>query len=65
MAAVEMSKKFSAEGKKVRYLRSTFVPGESHCMCLFEASNPDVVKQLNEAAKLPFSCIVEAEDLTP
>jgi hypothetical protein len=64
-AAIEMSQKFSAEGKRVRYLRSTFVPGEAHCMCLFEASTPEVVKELNEAAKLPFSRIVEAEDLTP
>ncbi len=64
-AAIETSRQFSAQGKPVRYIRSTFVPGESHCMCLFEASNPDVVKQVNETAKIPFTRITEAMDLTP
>jgi len=64
-AAIETSRQFSAQGKPVRYIGSTFVPGESHCMCLFEASNPDLVKQVNEAAKIPFTKITEALDLTP
>jgi hypothetical protein len=64
-AAIELGKKMSAQGKKVRYLRSTFVPGEAHCMCLFESEKPEFVKELNETAKIPFSRIVEAEDLTP
>ncbi len=34
-------------------------------MCLFEASSPQLVKDLNETAKIPFSRIVEAMDLTP
>jgi muconolactone delta-isomerase len=64
-AAIETSRQFSAQGKPVRYIRSTFVPGESHCMCLFEASNADLVKQVNETAKIPFTKIIEAMDLTP
>jgi hypothetical protein len=64
-AAIETSQRFSAQGKPVRYIRSTFVPGESHCMCLFEASNADLVKQVNEAAKIPFTKVTEALDLTP
>jgi len=64
-AAIETGKKYAAQGKKVRYIRSTFVPGESRCMCLFEAASPELVKQLNQEAKLPFTRIVEAEDLTP
>jgi hypothetical protein len=64
-AAIEISRSFSAQGKKVRYLRSTFVPGDARCMCLFEAQNPELVKQVNEAAKIPFTRIVEAKDLTP
>ena len=64
-AAIATSQKFTAEGKKVRYIRSTFVPGESRCMCLFEASNPELVKEVNQAAQIPFSRVVPAEDLTP
>jgi len=63
--AIERSREFTAEGKDVRYIRSIFVPGEARCMCLFEAPSPDVVKEVNEAAKIPFTRIVEANDLTP
>jgi hypothetical protein len=34
-------------------------------MCLFEAANPQLVKEVNEAAAIPFSRISEALDLTP
>ena len=64
-AAIETSKKFTAEGRDVRYIRTTFVPGEAHCMCLFEAANSEIVKEVNEAAQIPFTRIVEALDLTP
>ena len=46
-AAIDTSKKFTAEGKPVRYIRSTFVPGEAHCMCLFEAPNAAHVREVN------------------
>jgi hypothetical protein len=64
-SAIETSQRFTSEGKQVRYIRSTFVPGEAHCMCLFEAANPQLVKEVNEAASIPFSRISEALDLTP
>ena len=64
-AAIETGEKFTSEGKNVRYIRTTFVPGEAHCMCLFEADNPDLVREVNEEANIPFTRIVEALDLTP
>ena len=64
-AAIETSQRFTSEGKAVRYIRSTFVPGDSRCMCLFEASNAEAVKEVNDAAQLPYTGIVEALDLTP
>jgi uncharacterized protein DUF4242 len=64
-SAIETGKQMTAGGKSVRYIRSTFVPGESRCMCLFEAPNSELVKELNEKAKIPFTRIVEALDLTP
>jgi muconolactone delta-isomerase len=63
--AIEMGKELSAQGKQVRYIRSTFVPGENKCMCLFEAPNPENVREANERAKIPFTRIVAAADLTP
>ncbi|MDP3717497.1 MAG: DUF4242 domain-containing protein [Acidobacteriota bacterium] len=64
-AAITTSQRFTADGTPVRYIRSTFVPGESRCMCLFDAQSADDVRKVNEAAKLPFTRIVEALDLTP
>lgn len=64
-AAIETGERFTAAGKPVRYIRSTFVPSESRCMCLFEARNPEVVKELNDQAKIPYTRVVEASDLTP
>ena len=64
-AAITTSQQFTDQGKPVRYIRSTFVPGEAHCMCLFEAPDANRVREVNEAAKLPFTRIVEALDLTP
>ena len=64
-AAIKTGERFTAEGKPVRYLRTTFVPGEARCLCLFEAANPELVKEANEAAQIPFARIVEALDLTP
>ena len=64
-AAIATSQRFTADGTPVRYIRSTFVPGESRCMCLFDASSANDVQKVNEAAKLPFTRIVEALDLTP
>lgn len=64
-AAIETSQKFTSEGKPVSYIRSTFVPGESRCMCLFEAPNAELVKEVNETAGIPFTSVVEAMDLTP
>jgi len=64
-AAIELGQKMTKQGKPVRYIRSAFVPGEAHCMCFFEATHPELVKELNDTAKIPYKKIVEAMDLTP
>jgi hypothetical protein len=63
--AIQVGKELTAQGRQVRYIRSTFVPGEARCICLFEAANPQHVREANERAEIPFTRIVPAEDLTP
>ena len=63
-ASMETGRQLTAQGKNVRYIRSTFVRSESRCTCLFEAPNAELVKQLNETARIPFTRI-DANDLTP
>ncbi len=64
-AAIETSQVFTSKGKQVRYIRSTYVPGDSKVMCLFEASGQQLVEEVNQAANIPFTRVVEAMDLTP
>ena len=63
--AISTANSYAAKGTPMRYIRSTFAPEDGRCMCLFEATNADSVKRLNDEAKLPYSQIVEALDLTP
>jgi hypothetical protein len=53
----------SRQGTPVRYLRSTFLPKEEKCFCLFEGPSADAVKQANDRAKIPFERIVEANHI--
>jgi len=64
-AAISTANSYAANGTAMRYIRSTFAPEDGRCMCLFEANSPEDVKRLNDEAKLPYSKIVEALDLTP
>jgi muconolactone delta-isomerase len=63
--AIDWSQRYQSEGRNVRYIRSTFVPGEAHCMCLFDADDPAEVAKLNDDAEIPYTRVTEALDLTP
>jgi hypothetical protein len=47
-------------GDGVRYLRTTFVPGDETCFHLFEAPSSDVLGSAAERAALGYARIVEA-----
>jgi len=59
-AAKRASAELTAQGTSVRYLRSTFVPGQERCFCLFEGPSAEAVKQANDHAGLPFISITAA-----
>lgn len=50
-------------GKQVRYLRSVFVPGQSRWPCLFNASDLQAVREVNEIGRLPYLRILIVLDL--
>lgn len=64
-AAIRQAEKMYNDGDRVRYIRSTFVPEDGRCLCLFEAKNIDIVTQLNRDALLPFDRILVALDILP
>lgn len=59
-SAKRTTAEMTQEGTPVRYLRSTFIPGEEKCFCLFEGPSADAVKTANERAQIPYERIVEA-----
>ncbi len=63
-AAVEMSQRFTVAGRAVRYLHTIYVPSESRCLSLFEAASAALVRDVNEAAQIPFTRIVQVIELT-
>lgn len=64
-AVIETSQRHSEEGEPVQYIRSTYIPGDDRCMCLFEAENADSVRSVNDEAGVPYLRVVEAFDLRP
>jgi len=62
---ISACQQLTAAVQAVRYLRSLFIVGEARCLCLFEAEDEAAVAALNQAARLPFTRIVAALDLTP
>ena len=64
-AAIGKAQEMRQNGSDIRYIRSTFAPGDGRCMCLFEANSEQDVKHLNDEAGLPYDRVVPAMDLTP
>ena len=52
-------------GKSVRYISSAVFPTEARGLCLFGAEQPQWIREVNEAAGLPYSRIFAVLDLTP
>lgn len=64
-AAIAKAGEMTKAGQPVSYVRTTFVPSEGCCMCLFEAGSAADVEKLNRDAGIPFDRVVEALDLRP
>jgi len=63
-AAKQATSEMSTEGTPIRYLRSTFVPSEQKCFCLFEGDSEADVEKAQERAGLPYDRIYAAEFIT-
>jgi Protein of unknown function (DUF4242) len=57
-AALEMEH----DGKSVRYVRSTIVPGDESLLCLLEAATEQLVRDLYARVGIPFERIQPAID---
>lgn len=62
--AKQATARMTEEGTPVRYLRSTFVPADEKCYCLFEGGSKDAVEAAQARADIPFERIEEAAFVT-
>lgn len=62
-AVADVAGSAAAAGVSVRYLRGIFVPSQGRAVCLFEAPDANSVRDVNLAAGVPLSSVVEALDL--
>ncbi|MFV2034479.1 MAG: DUF4242 domain-containing protein, partial [Halocynthiibacter sp.] len=64
-AGTAKAAEMTAAGTDVKYIRSTFMPDDGRCMCLFDSNSETDVKRLNDEAGIPYDRVVTALDLTP
>jgi hypothetical protein len=62
---VKACERLQAMGKKVRYISSAVFPAEARGLCLFGAEEPQWIRDVNDAARLPYLRIFAVLDLTP
>ncbi len=53
------------EGAPVKWVRSFFIPETEETHCYFEADTPEIVKEVNERANIPFLKIHDVLELVP
>lgn len=58
--AREATRTLAKEGRRIRFLRSTFLPEDELCFFVFEAESPALVGEAAERAAIEFERIVEA-----
>jgi hypothetical protein len=49
--------------QRATHLGSTYVPADDSCLCRFEATSADDVRDANEIAGVPFARIVATEEI--
>ncbi|HEY7602725.1 MAG TPA: nickel-binding protein [Gaiellaceae bacterium] len=62
--ARERARRAAEVGRGVRYVRTTFLPGDETILHVFEAASPDAVRDAAHDAALPYERIVEAVEQT-
>ena len=61
-ALLQTVERVAKNGGQIRYVRSTFLPDQSRCICIFESSSRELVRTVNETAQVPFTRIENGLD---
>ena len=53
------------QGRQIRYVQCIYAPAEHRCLCLFEATGPDVVRHVNDIAQFPLARVIAVVSSAP
>ena len=53
------------QGGQIRCVQRIYAPAEHRCLCLFEATGPDVVRHVNDTAQFPLAQVISVVSSTP
>ena len=65
LRAKSCAAEMTEEGTPIQWLRSYFIPQTEQTHCYFEAPSFEAVKEINERSNIPFSQILETQELLP
>jgi hypothetical protein len=65
MRAKTCCSEMTSEGQPVRWVRSFFLPETAQTHCYFEAPTRAAVEEANQRARIPFTQITDAVEITP
>jgi len=52
-------------GGRIRYVQRIYAPEDGRCLCLFEASDPGVVRNVNDIAQFPLARVTAVVSSAP
>lgn len=53
------------QGRQIRYVQRIYAPAEHRCLCLFEATGADVVRNVNDIAQFPLARVIAVVSSMP
>jgi hypothetical protein len=65
MRAKTCCSEMTQEGQSVRWIRSFFLPETAQTHCYFDAPSKAAVEEVNNRARIPYTQITEALEMTP
>ncbi|HJY70821.1 MAG TPA: nickel-binding protein [Streptosporangiaceae bacterium] len=61
----EAVRRENQRGRQIRYVQRIYAPDEQRCLCLFEATGPDLVRNVNDIAQFPLARIMAVLSSVP
>jgi Nickel responsive protein SCO4226-like len=61
----EAVRRENRRGRQIRYVQRIYAPAEQRCLCLFEATGPDLVRSVNDIAQFPLARVMAVLSTAP